>query len=182
MEDMGSTGILILPVGEIEGYLLEALASRLGEYFRGPVSITGGIGIPQRWYRPDLCQYDAEMMVNDIEELPVACGATRILGITGFDMFSGTHPFVFGMSSDTCAVVSLFRLRPELYGQASSPALLTRRVITEVVHEIGHTYGLPHCTDPRCSMYSSNSIVDTDRKRPDFCPVHRKALESATSR
>ena len=181
MSDKTSPCILILPVGEIDGSLKEALAYRLTECFGDPVRISEGTGVPGHLYRPERGQYDGELIVNYLADLPLTAEATRILGITECDLFSGTLRFVFGLASNTCAVVSLFRLRPERYGQASSIPLLTRRAITEAVHEIGHTYGLSHCTDPRCAMYFSNSIVDTDRKRPDFCPAHRKILESIPS-
>lgn len=173
---------LILPVGEIDADILEALDYRISECFGEPVRTAPGTGVPQHPYREDRGQYDGKSILDEMVELPPTAGATRVLGITGCDIFSGTLRFIFGMSSETYALVSLFRLRPEFYGQASSTPVLIRRVITEAVHEIGHTYGLRHCTDPRCAMYFSGTVVDTDRKRPDFCPAHRRILESAQSR
>ncbi|MEW6585820.1 MAG: hypothetical protein AB1442_09465 [Nitrospirota bacterium] len=41
----------------------------------------------------------------------------------------------------------------------------------EAVHEIGHTFGLVHCSDPNCAMHFSNSLRDTDRKSSEFCGI-----------
>nr|WP_243666411.1 matrixin family metalloprotease [Vulcanisaeta sp. JCM 16159] len=42
-------------------------------------------------------------------------------------------------------------------------------MLKEVLHELGHSFGLDHCADPRCVMYFSNTIEDTDRKGPGYC-------------
>ncbi|MBI5166254.1 MAG: hypothetical protein HY998_00750 [candidate division NC10 bacterium] len=46
------------------------------------------------------------------------------------------------------------------------------------VREVGcgkeDTYGLDHCRDFRCVMFFSNSLLDTDRKGPGFCPRCQK--------
>ncbi|MGC8542816.1 MAG: matrixin family metalloprotease, partial [Vulcanisaeta sp.] len=48
--------------------------------------------------------------------------------------------------------------------------LYHQRLLKEVLHELGHAFGLDHCSDPRCVMYFSNTIEDTDRKGPQYCP------------
>jgi archaemetzincin len=37
------------------------------------------------------------------------------------------------------------------------------------MHEIGHTWGLPHCPDPYCVMHFSSSLNDTDIKEVQYC-------------
>ena len=86
--------------------------------------------------------------------------------------------FVFG-EADTLngvALISLRRLREGFYGLPEDEGLLVERAIKEAVHELGHTYGLPHCGDPSCVMRFSNSLKDTDRKGRAFCPACRKRL------
>jgi archaemetzincin len=48
------------------------------------------------------------------------------------------------------------------------------------VHELGHTYGLRHCRDPRCVMHFSNSLHDTDVKGAGFCPRCRAQMWQGT--
>jgi predicted Zn-dependent protease len=35
--------------------------------------------------------------------------------------------------------------------------------------ELGHAFGLAHCSSTRCVMHFSNSLHDTDFKKRDFC-------------
>lgn len=73
--------------------------------------------------------------------------------------------FVFGIASPGGAcVVSTARL-----AIGADDALFRARLLKEAVHELGHTLGLEHCTDPGCVMHFSNSLADTDRKGAACC-------------
>jgi archaemetzincin len=85
------------------------------------------------------------------------------------DLFTPGMNFVFGVAGTGRALISTFRLRPELHGIPPNPRVYRWRVITEAVHELGHALGLPHCEYPGCVMYFSTWIGDTDRKGPGFC-------------
>jgi len=54
--------------------------------------------------------------------------------------------------------------------------LFRERILKEAVHELGHTFGLSHCSSPSCVMFFSNSLPGTDRKKSDFCPECRRRL------
>ncbi|HIC98260.1 MAG TPA: matrixin family metalloprotease, partial [Pyrodictiaceae archaeon] len=47
------------------------------------------------------------------------------------------------------------------YGLPADKELFKLRALKEAMHEIGHVLGLLHCTDKRCVMHFSNSIIDT---------------------
>jgi len=96
----------------------------------------------------------------------------RILAVESGDLYAGYLNFVFGEADlgTGIAIVSTHRLKPEFYGEASSPALFFNRLVKESIHELGHTLGLGHCPDPACVMHFSNSILDTDLKGPNLCP------------
>ena len=38
-----------------------------------------------------------------------------------------------------------------------------------IIHELGHSYGLVHCTDPACVMRSATYVEDIDLKKHVFC-------------
>ncbi|MCK5482717.1 MAG: hypothetical protein KAJ13_03410 [Gemmatimonadetes bacterium] len=47
---------------------------------------------------------------------------------------------------------------------------LEERTIKEVVHEVGHTFGLIHCHDYNCVMHAATYVEDVDLKSTRFCP------------
>jgi archaemetzincin len=108
-------------------------------------------------------QYRADKLLEVARRTPRP-GLTVL--ITEEDLYADDLNFVFGLAdaAGSAAVVSLFRLR---LGAGSQ--LTRERAVKEVVHEVGHCLGLGHCPDPRCVMYFSNSLADTDRKGKGPC-------------
>jgi archaemetzincin len=97
--------------------------------------------------------------------------AARIIGITEGDLAIPTLTFVFGQAQldGPVAVVSLARLRQEFYGLPADDALLRERVVKEVLHEVGHTFGLTHCQEARCVMSLATDIRMVDNKEERYC-------------
>jgi len=97
--------------------------------------------------------------------------AGKVLGVTAADLYVPHLNFVFGEAycPGKVAVISINRLRPEFYNEPPDIRLLLSRMSKEAVHELGHTFGLNHCSNSKCVMYFSNSIVDTDAKGSVFC-------------
>jgi archaemetzincin len=105
----------------------------------------------------------------------------RWLGVTGLDLYVPVLTFVFGEAQlqGRCALVSLHRLREEFYGLPASNDLLHDRLLKEAVHELGHTFGLRHCSNWQCVMASTHAVERLDVKSAEFCPACRAAMSSA---
>jgi archaemetzincin len=126
-------------------------------------------------------QYRSNVILRSVDEQATRQTAPeRILGVVDVDIFVPPLSFVFGEAEcpGRAALISLFRLRPEFYGQRPDVEAFLERVEKEAVHEIGHTLGLKHCSNPFCVMHFSNSIFDTDRKQSLFCGRCQRKIEA----
>jgi archaemetzincin len=169
--------IVLKPIGDIDRELLEKLKERLNQTFGCPVEIVLNDLNPQKAYDAGRNQYLATKLLSQLKK----SGATRgdkMLGIVDVDLYAPGLNFIFGQADIAAgtAVISLSRLRPEYYGSAPDEVLFLERTVKEAVHELGHTFGLEHCPDPKCVMHFSNSLADTDWKQAAFCSRCRPKL------
>lgn len=102
--------------------------------------------------------------------------ASRVLGVTDLDLFMPVLTFVFGEAQlgGIAAVVSTARLMDR-----NLPGNTAARAVKECVHEVGHTFGLTHCSVPGCVMTRSTNVEAVDRKRPHLCEDCRAAYRAA---
>ncbi len=120
-------------------------------------------------------QVNADLVLKEVERKVATSGCGTGLGIVTFDLFVPGMNFVFGLSSGAAAVISVFRL------QSPDPETHRSRVLKEAIHELGHVWGLGHCTRTLCVMHFSNSLADTDAKGTEFCREHAARLEELAS-
>lgn len=129
------------------------------------------------YYNPGRRQYDGNRLLHD---LPQCTGREygKLVGLFKVDLFIPILTYIFGqaMLSDQAAIVSVYRLRNELYGLKQDEELLHSRTVKEVIHELGHTYGLIHCHVPSCVMRSSTYVEDIDQKSSNLCVRCRTLL------
>jgi archaemetzincin len=106
--------------------------------------------------------------------------AFKILGVIEKDLCIPILTFVYGEAqlNGIGAIVSLARLRQEFYGVKPDEDIFRGRLHKEALHELGHTFGLIHCSLVECLMYLSNTILDVDRKGRSFCRHCQQILQS----
>lgn len=150
---------------------LEALLPALDRQVRRSLGLTLEVAPPafdtQTCFSAARGQYDATALLGALAEQG---GGRRIVGLTDLDLFISIFTFVLGAGQlgGRAAVVSTRRLRPQTYGLPEDPALLEERVCKEVVHELGHTFGLRHCMDPGCVMHASSLADEVDARGVDL--------------
>ena len=167
--------ITLKPLGNIADEIMEELRDRVGGIFHCPVEVKAGFSDLAQAYNLERNQYFSSKLLASLEK---SGGDERVVGIADVDLYVPRLNFVFGeadIASGT-AIVSLCRLRQEYYGVAPDEALFLERVTKEIVHELGHTFGLGHCPNSKCVMHFSNSLADTDLKGASFCSSCRPKI------
>jgi archaemetzincin len=94
--------------------------------------------------------------------------AAALMAFTNEDLFSDPSTnYVFGQASleDRVGVWSLSRLDDN----ADSRTFLSRTLKISV-HELGHMFGMRHCTKYECVMSGTNDLNETDSHPMDACP------------
>lgn len=176
--DAASVRINLVPCGLVPPALLGFLKDGLKKELEAEVTQVKKVPVPSGAYDPRRRQYQAEAFLPLLS--PHRPGNNGlVLGVTAVDLFVPDLNFVFGLADfrQKCAIISLARLQPEFYGLPSTPQRFKERALKEAIHESGHLLGLGHCPNPYCIMFFSNSLADTDRKGPGFCPECRSCLE-----
>lgn len=168
--------IAIKPIGEIDQKILNFLKDALPQKFGLPVEILPSDPVPKSAYNPLRAQYLADEILEHLKS-----DAIRTLGIIDQDIYTEGLNFIFGEAQigGSHCLISLTRLRPQFWDEiVSNPEqVFLERVLKEAVHELGHTFGLSHCPEPKCVMHFSNSIKDTDYKNSEFCKRCRDNLD-----
>jgi archaemetzincin len=162
---------------EILGHL-EGIAENVREQFGLEVKITENQGPPDYALHEVRKQYNSSLIIKRLIEI-CPPDAVKILGVTSLDLFSPIFAYVFGEAQfrGKCAVVSSYRLRGNP-GECNINGVLqlTHRLEKEVIHELGHTFGLAHCADPDCVMNYSVGLQSADRKFAYFCRACRETM------
>ncbi len=163
--------IAVAPVGRTPREAVERLLPVLRETFHCDAIATPGVLLPASSFNASRGQYLSSAI------LPLLAAAKRpewerLVGVADVDLYVPDLNFVFGEADARrgVAVFSLARLHD------ADEKLAARRAATEATHELGHTYGLAHCSRSDCVMWFSNTLAESDRKGIRFCPEHEKEL------
>ena len=169
--------IVIESIGGAEAGVLDSISKAVAAVFNLKVPVGKGLPEPRHAYDSSRKQFQASAFLRELR-------AARkdehdiLLGVADADLFAPGVNFIFGEADIFAgvAVVALGRLRQEFYGYEAEAGILSERAVKEALHELGHVWGLDHCPDPKCVMFFSNSILDTDRKGSAYCGKCRETL------
>jgi archaemetzincin len=162
--------VCVVAIGSVPDQVLEWVESAASEWCPWPIRRLPALELPEGSFDAKRGQYESvEIMKAVARNRPN--DAARILGVTDVDLSIPMLTFVFGQAQldGPVAVVSLSRLRQEFYGLPGEEGLLRERVVKEVLHELGHTFGLTHCAKPSCAMSLATHIGLVDIKEERYC-------------
>ncbi len=164
--------IAMFPVGNPDSRDIDALACDLASAGFDAI-VSDGEELPSEAYDSERHQFRADALLHMARDRARRRPGGHVLAVTDADLYAHGLNFVFGMAdpSGRAAVISLSRL-----GVGADARVFRQRALKEAIHEIGHTLGLGHCAEPRCVMWFSNCLDETDRKRATFCAGCRRRL------
>src|SRR5438874_1221159 len=162
--------IAILPLGDVATDELRFLDELMGAAYGADTLVLDAMETPSHAYSVPRAQYDADVLLDDLfARFPERC--LRIVGVTQADLYVSGRTFVFGYAhlADGVSVYSAARFREEFYGRRRDVGRQRARVCRAVIHEMGHTFGNPHCQDPACVMHPVTHIETLDALAPWYC-------------
>ena len=173
----------LVPIGEVPEITSKAIAAHILGYFDLDTHILSPLESPDYAFDRKRMQYDAGLILKRIESGPFD-DYVKIIGVLDADIFVPILTYVFGEARQggKCALVSLFRLKKNKDGSASSRALLLDRSSKVALHELGHLFELHHCMDKRCLMHFSGELEDLDDTPLYFCRYCHLYLRDALRR
>jgi predicted Zn-dependent protease len=169
--------IIVIPLGDLDFYQVNKLAANLSVVFSAGVDILQGVDVPEEAENEQRGQYYSTVILAKLE-LMRQSENEKLLGITEEDLYVPTMPFLCGEADPIsgCAVVSCYRMRLESYGEAEEDQQVFSRALKEAINQVGRLYHLSNCSNPRCVMYHSKTMFDTDTKADKFCDNCRRQL------
>lgn len=164
----------LLQLGQVAPEVLASIQDGLAKtYPDTDVSIIPEVvPVPGKSFDKKRSQYNSSLILDNVRVFAKGQQAFhRVLAVVDIDIFASGLNYVFGeaYTPGKAALISLWRLKPQFYGDKPNLPLYHSRVLKEAVHELGYTLGVQHCPRPTCVMHFSNSIFDTDRKQSLLC-------------
>lgn len=180
MQDMQY--ITLISFGYFDTDFLKKVAEAVKNEFLLPVNLREGHLDLSEFYDPTRRQYNGVKLIHEVENT-FSSDSYKTVGLFNADIFIPILTFIFGQAylNGKTAIASSYRLSNERYGIKANDKLILERFIKEVIHELGHTFGLIHCHIPVCVMRSSTYVEDIDQKIPHLCPNCRDIYNTTLS-
>jgi archaemetzincin len=162
--------IAVIPIGSVVEMAPKVVAAHITSLLKINARVAAPLAHPQYALDRRRLQYDAALILKAMEKC-LAPGDEKAIGVVAVDLFVPIFSFVFGEAhlGGSCAVVSTWRLERNQPGLTVSPALVLERTAKVALHELGHLYRLPHCSDPGCLMHFAGDLDHLDRTPLFFC-------------
>ena len=129
-------------------------------------------------FDPTRRQYNGDKLLQMVHSMQFD-ESSKVVGLFNVDLFIPILTYIFGQAQlgGRSGIASMYRLSNERYGIKNNDTVLLDRFKKEVIHELGHMYGLIHCHTSTCVMRSSTYVEDIDQKEEQLCGKCREKLD-----
>lgn len=174
---MDLQNITLISFGYFEEDFLKKIADSVKHEYHFSVNIKEGHLDLSEFYDPGRRQYNGTKLLKEVDS-SMSTDSNKTLGLFSVDLFIPILTYIFGQAilNGRTGITSLYRLSNERYGMNTDDKFILDRFKKEVIHELGHTFGLMHCHIPTCVMRSSTYVEDIDQKSSNLCPKCRSEM------
>ncbi len=150
-------------------WLLESIDNAISSFFKCRVTHLHLLEDIEFAYHDGRKQYFSTAVLEELDKRAPQ-DLLKIIALTQKDLFIPILTYVFGEAQlgGRCAILSSYRLMP-VSRTPQNLILYQRRMIKEVLHELGHTFTLKHCREKKCIMHYCRRVKDIDQKDTIFC-------------
>jgi archaemetzincin len=166
-----NTGLItVVPLGRMGADVVRVVSDSLQGILRLPINLGQPVPLPKTAFMESRNQYNSMSVIKYLAE-EHSRGDLKVLGVTNKDICTPILTYVFGEAymGGEAAVVSCFRLYRGQLGEPVSTDHFLDRLVKVALHEVGHTFNVPHCHTGRCVMRASNSLKELDEKLNYLC-------------
>ena len=174
---MDLQNITLISFGYFEEDFLKNVAGAVKHEFLVSVNIKEGHLDLSEFYDPGRRQYNGIKLLKEVDSA-FSSDSDKTLGLFSVDLFIPILTYIFGQAflNGRTGIASLYRLSNERYGMNKNDGFIFDRFKKEIIHELGHAFGLIHCHNSTCVMRSSTYVEDIDQKSANFCLKCRNEL------
>jgi len=169
--------IALLNLGDDQPHLARLIKSRLEDSIYCNVLLLDTKPLPLNAYNSSRKRYKADSLLVFLNKHKPA-HAQKIIGITAEDIetrngiIKSWCVMGLGYCPGTSCIVSSFRTKKT----AKTQNHLHDRMVKLVLHELGHTYSLDHCSDTTCIMQDAKGEIRLDNSA-GYCQHCKQALK-----
>jgi archaemetzincin len=167
---MQKAKIHIVSFSVFDPELLKNIAHAAGNEFATNVIFSEGHIDLSDFFDPSRGQYQGNELLKIVED-DFSDLEDKTIALFSVDLFIPILTYIYGQAylGGNSAIASSHRLSNARYGLKEDLDLFRDRMAKEVIHELGHTFGLIHCYNPKCVMRSSTYVEEIDQKNKTLC-------------
>ncbi|MEX1114899.1 MAG: hypothetical protein WEB53_06595 [Akkermansiaceae bacterium] len=173
--------IAIQPLGPVRAGLIQQVTAGIRNLYSLDVVVLPEKPLPKAAYYPPRKRYKAEDII-DVLAAESPPELAKIIALTSSDISATTDAgkdwgiMGLGQLGGRVCLVSTFRLR----NSETTQKVFFARLIKVVNHELGHTFGVDHCTTLGCLMQDKRGkVASVDGETGDPCASCAKRLPLA---